>query len=631
MLTFIRSNVQSFFVKTVILLVVVVMGFFGIDAFNQEGANVLATVNQEEIYLTQYQRAYQSAEAEMRNRFGAKAGEVMKRFDLKRETLARLINDALLVQAAKESGIVVTDLEVAEAIRAISYLATDGRFDGEKYQRLLDQNRITSRIFEEDLRKNLTAQKFIGLVMAGHSVSRNYVRALADRGATRLEFQTLELNAAEFFTNATVTEEEARDYYEKNSIRFHQPRRYAIQYILLKGEEAKGKVRVKLKELEKYYQRNKAEFEAKPSWHSRHILIEVPQDGNQAGIEKARKKAERLSLELRKNPALFAAKAKAFSADQGSKNKGGDLGWSRSGQLLGPFEKALKTLSPGEISAPILTQFGYHVIQLIEKKAGKSLTFAEAKEQIELQVKRKKGQRRQSNLAAKFLNIARNQGMQEAAKQAGRPLEKSPFFDQKGLLPQLGMTHQLYQALQGKPLGGKGSFVLSEDRLIYEVTEIQEASTQPYAEVTEKAKQLAEMEKSARLAQEKMAQVAQKATDAKGFAELAKELRQTPKKYQIFYRDQRVEGIPNARAVAVKLYASQAGEVTVLPTRDRALLLYLKKKTPGHAAEIEVSQLETKLKEEKAQVLLSGLVEEYKKSSEVHYNQKLAKALDLAI
>ncbi|WP_022852676.1 peptidylprolyl isomerase [Thermodesulfatator atlanticus] len=148
-------------------------------------------------------------------------------------------------------------------------------------------------------------------------------------------------------------------------------------------KEVLGKVKQQVsdKELRAYYEKHKDKFQEPEQVRARHILIAVPQNASKKEVEKARKKAEEIRQKLLKG-ADFAKLAKEYSDDPGTKEKGGELGFFTRSQMIKEFEEAAFTLKPGEISEPVRTPFGFHIIQVEEHKKARQKSFEEVKEKV---------------------------------------------------------------------------------------------------------------------------------------------------------------------------------------------------------------------------------------------------------
>ncbi len=160
-----------------------------------------------------------------------------------------------------------------------------------------------------------------------------------------------------------------------------------------------GKVSVSDEEIKKYYEAHKDEFKAEESVKASHILIRVPEGADEKAWKEAKKKAEMIRKKLLKGED-FAKLAKEYSEDPGSKNRGGDLGYFSKGRMIPEFEKAAFSLKKGEISEPVKTSFGYHIIKVEDKKAAGQLSLDEVKDEIRKRLLQEKEQRLQQDVIA---------------------------------------------------------------------------------------------------------------------------------------------------------------------------------------------------------------------------------------
>ena len=632
MLTIIRNNVQSIFVKLVVVVIVVVMIFFGVDAFQNQGTNVLVDVGDLQVSLNEYQRAMDQEQQSLRQRYGADAADMEKQMNLPLQVVNRLINDAILIQAAKANGVVVTDLELAEAIRSAPYFQTDSRFDQEKYDQLLKSNSITNRMYEEDLRKNLTAMKFVQLVMSGHFVSRAYLTDLDKRGATQMEVELLTLRQEEFQTEQTPTEAQVKAFYDQHPERFSRPQTYSLNYVSLGGPAEAAKILIKEKEIERQYLHNKAQYASKDQWKVRHILFEVPQNGDESAMELVRAQAWKVKQELDKNPAAFAKLAKEHSKDPGSKDNGGDLGWQEAGRLVKPFDQAMTSLEVGKVSDPVLTQFGFHLIQVQDKKAGHQQTLEEASATIKADIAKAKMERRINGLAEKIQAKAKTDGLAQAAKAEGLALQTAEKLEPTSMIPELGIIFALYQELQDKKLGDSGLHVAGEQAILYEVSAINESQVRPFAEVAEQAKRQAAYQAGIEASQKAMAKLAEGLSAEAGFTAVAKSRNLKPQTLRFALRDRRVPDLPASPGLRKTIEKLQPGEVASFFDEGRGYVVLAKSRTEAAAPESNViASMERRIKEEKAQRMINIMIDEYRSQLEIRYNKKLAQALDLRL
>ena len=165
--------------------------------------------------------------------------------------------------------------------------------------------------------------------------------------------------------------------------------------------EIEDKVKITDDEIETYYKGHKDEFTNPESVKARHILLKVPEGADDKAWEEAESKAEDIKKKL-ENGEDFAELAKKYSDDPGSRNKGGDLGFFTKGRMVPEFESAAFSLKPGEISDPVKTDFGYHIIEVKEKKAASTKTRQEVQVRIRQTLQKEKQQQLQDELIKKL-------------------------------------------------------------------------------------------------------------------------------------------------------------------------------------------------------------------------------------
>ncbi|MDT8446270.1 MAG: SurA N-terminal domain-containing protein [bacterium] len=633
MLSLIRNNVQSFFIKAIVVMVAVVMLFFGISSYQDQGVNTLADVGDIEVKYEQYSRAYDQATEQIRSSYGANADQLIQAMNLKGQVLSRLVNSALLVKAAEKAGLAVTDKELAERLSEISIFLTDQRFDQAKYQEFLKNSGYSAAEFEGTLRREILANKLMALVNSGHSVSRAYVETVYQRDQTAYQALVLPVEPADLKISAQPTAAEIKKYYDDHTEQFQAPARFQIEYFTYGLAQIKDEITVSDQAAALYYKQKKgSQFTTKPSYHSRHILIALPEQDNAQAASAARSKAQELYSQLQKNPKSFEALAKKFSQDPGSAQRGGDLGWSEEGHMVGPFEKQALALKPGEISAPFLTQFGYHIVELIEKRGAQQRPFEEVQAEIVAQIRTDKAQRRLENWKAKAEGELSKKGLATLAESIKQSPQTSDFFDERGNLASFGNAAPVYAAIEEKKSGDSGVLSLNDQLLVYQIKDVKAPQTKSFEEVAVEAELLATSAKEKELTQAKLAEMEQQITSVEAFNALAQSLNKKQQSIRFLYKDRQIQGLRVGRDFQQALSHFEAGEVGFLSQGNRGYAVHLISKTPG-AVDTDprgLMALERELQQQKTQILLSGLVEELRKELEVRYNNQLLQQLEIS-
>ena len=303
-----------------------------------QSREVAATVNGQEIPLKEFQRTYRSRLASM----GSQIPESLARqIGLPTQVLNSMVDSELLAQAAEKQGILASDKEVREMLQKAGRFQKDGHFDLETYHEFLrDYERVTDVEFEATLRRQLSGSKLISMVEGAAIVSDDEVKSRYFREGNK--------------ANVTYA-------------RF-LPAMFVDKVVSPKPAELAAFEKDHAKEISEYYEANKFLYQQPEKVKARHILIKVPADAPPAKKTEAKAKIENLRKEAAGGKD-FAALAKDFSEDEGSKDKGGDLGFNERSAWVPEFADAAFKLKPGELSGPVETQFGFHLIKVDEKKA----------------------------------------------------------------------------------------------------------------------------------------------------------------------------------------------------------------------------------------------------------------------
>ncbi len=303
--------------------------------------------------------------------------------DNKRKVLDQMIDQRVMLMATDRNGISVSDASVRKSIEAIPYFQANGKFDLATYQRTLATLNPpqSPEAFEAEIRNGLRREALAGRIALSDFVTPGEASRLVNALTEQREVQVASVPAV--VDTAPVSDAEAKAWYSAHGAQYMQP--MVATFEVVDGDPAKmAPAVIDEAQLRKQYDADKAKYVAADQRLASHILVAVAKDAKPEAVAAAKAKAEQLAEQAKAPGADFAALAKANSDDVGSKNKGGDLGWvAHDGGMVKPFEDALFALKKGDISAPVRSDFGFHVIQLRDVKEGKVVTFEEARPEIE--------------------------------------------------------------------------------------------------------------------------------------------------------------------------------------------------------------------------------------------------------
>ena len=388
MLGFMRKHARSSFIKIVFWMIIVVFVFWGVGVMvagsSGERMNVAAMVDGEPISAQAYARAHERMERVYRELYRENLSpQLLAQLNLGQRALDDLVTDVLLRREAGRLGLQVTDDEVRDSILEIPTFQDGARFDRARYLNALRASRITPAEFEESQRESLLVSKLEGLITDGLTASDREVRDLYALENEKVNLTFVKVPFTQFKDAATVSDAEVADYYEKNKERFRRPATVTIAYVDYTPEHFGEKVPVEEQAIQDYYEAHESDYEQPEKLHLQHILFAYPPGADDAKKAEIKAKAEALLPEARKGgTAEFAELAKKNSDDQLSIENGGDLGTVAKGALEPPLDAAAFALNVGDVSEPVESSRGLHLVRLVEKAPGGVKPLAEVHDDI---------------------------------------------------------------------------------------------------------------------------------------------------------------------------------------------------------------------------------------------------------
>ena len=378
MLQNIRDNSQGWIAKTIIGIIVALMAFTGIEAIFQASGNNkqdVAKVNGEEITQTELSQAVDMQRRQLMQQLGKDFDASLLDEKLLREAaLKGLIDRKLLLQGAADSKFGFSEAALDQTILLTPEFQVDGKFSPERFDQVIRQLGYSRMQF----RQMLTQEMLIGQVRAGIAGS-SFVTDAEVLAFARLEKQTRDFATVNIKANPAavkLTDDEVKAYYDQHAKEFMTPDQVVIDYLELKKASFFDQVSVKDEDLQAAYQKETANLAEQR--RAAHILIEVNDKVTDA---QAKAKIEDIQARLAKGE-KFEALAKEFSQDPGSANNGGDLGFAGPGVYDPDFETALYALNKDQVSAPVRSTFGWHLIKLLGVEAPQVPSFASLKDKL---------------------------------------------------------------------------------------------------------------------------------------------------------------------------------------------------------------------------------------------------------
>ena len=300
------------------------------------------------------------------------------------QILKQLVFQKEVEYEAKRLGISVSDQERADRIRQILPTAFNGNtFVGnDAYSQQVQQRfQMTVPAFEELIRSSMIEEKFHKLLTDGVSVSPAEIQQEFRYENEKIKLNYAAANPETLADKINPDESEIKSYYDQNKTKFQIPEKRVVRYGLLDLNQLKQNTPVTDDELKAIYQQNIQQYEVPDRVHAEHILLTTV-GKTDAEVAEVKKQAEDILAQARKKGANFEELAKKYSEDPGSKTKGGDLGWLVHGQTVPEFDKAAFSTPKGEISDLVRTQYGFHIIKVLDKENAHTKPFDEVKDSI---------------------------------------------------------------------------------------------------------------------------------------------------------------------------------------------------------------------------------------------------------
>jgi peptidyl-prolyl cis-trans isomerase D len=440
--------------------------------------DVIASVEGQNITVGQFRRIYQQQIQAYRRAYGGNIDDrLLKQMGIDRRILQQLIDEEAGLAEAKRLGITTSDEEVRARILSLPAFQENGQFIGDaRYRQLLQMSEPPRRPseFEEEVRRSLTLGKLQGALTDWMTVSDSDVTTEYKRRNEKVKLAVVSFPADKFLSETTATDAEIAKQFEDHKNDYRIPEKRKVKYALLDQQAIRNRTVVTPQDVQRYYEDNERQYTTPEQVKASHILLKTEGKDDAA----VKKQAEELLAKV-KGGADFADLATKFSEDEGSRAKGGDLGFFPQGQMVPEFDKVAFSLPPGQISDLVKSQFGYHIIKVIEKKPASKRTLDEVRAQIEDQLKTQRAQDEAQTVVKDLAGkVQKPEDLDTVAKPRGFTVGETPFFARNEPVTGLGMS----------PVIGSRAFELKDNQVSEAVQ-----TPQGYAFITVTGKQDARM------------------------------------------------------------------------------------------------------------------------------------------
>lgn len=404
MLQFIRERAQGVVAVIIILFLCLTFLLWGIDEYMRAARQVIvAEVNGEDIdlaaYQTNFQRLRQRAQAELGDQFDS---SIWTEESTKKQALDFLVEERLLAQTIGDARLRISDPQIAAFIRGAETFAVDGKFSLERYKQAVNMLGFTEAGFEAQARNDLAVQQLRAGVALSAFATEPEAQRLAQLFAQKRDIGYALIEPGEL-DSVTVSDADAEAYYESNPDAFRVDEKVTLEYLELSLDDLKKEIPVDDQLLTAHYEATRETYTTQEQRSANHILVQLKKGASAEEEATAKAKIETLRA-LVQGGSSFEEVAKQNSDDVGSRAEGGDTGLFPRGVMAPEFEAAVFAMQPGELSPPVKTEFGYHLIRVREIKPGGTKSFEEVRHEVEEAYRREQAENLYFDRAEAFSN-----------------------------------------------------------------------------------------------------------------------------------------------------------------------------------------------------------------------------------
>jgi peptidyl-prolyl cis-trans isomerase D len=636
MLKVFRENIKylSWVLWVVIaLFVLFVFVDFGSGVRNSNvaaGRNSAAKVGSRTVTMADFERQYRQMEQLYGQMYGGQlTPEIAKQLQLPLQALNRAVNEQVLLAEAERLGLHVTDEELRDKILEQPVFVDDqGRFIGEgKYAQILAANKYTVSSFEAELRNQILREKLNDALRNGIYIGDDEIEKSYRDQVEKAKIRYVQLPRTQF-QDVQPTPAEVSAYFDAHKAEYKLPEQREGAYLLVEPDRLRDQVSLSDKEMQDYYNQHPDEFKRPEQIHARHILIKVGEQRNDA---QAKQEIDKIRQRIA-GGADFATVAREASDDTGSKPQGGDLSYFGRGQMVKEFEDAAFNAKVGELAGPVKSPFGYHLIQVLDKRPASTVPFAEAKNQIRARLSfTRAGELAQQKAKALATQLAKDKPKSTDALSAlaktnpGVTFAETGKFGAQDPIPGLGRVPPLEAAAFALKSKGDVTDAVQVPRgwAVLYLKDILEPRVPQLADVEPRIRQALLLQKQQEAAVQKLKT---ERAAGKTLDQIAAELKVAVKESPEFGAQGGIPGIGLNPELARAALATEAGKMgDPVPDAQGAVLFEVKERKSWDPIQFAAAKLQTRttLEQEKLGQLLAALVERRKREMGVEFDRRL--------
>lgn len=412
MFDFIRNN-RRFLQFVMLVMILPSFVFFGIQGYNRMGdGDNLASIGQQNISQVEFDNSMRSQLERYKQMAGDNYDPKLVDTPVVREgVLNSLITQKVVSAEAQRDYLSGSDDRLREIIKTLPGVVADGKFDVEAYKRFTaSQGFASTDGFEAKLRADIGVQAITSALQGSTTVPKSLIDNLAIAQERSYSVQEVLFKPEAYTDKVKFEASDLEKFYKEQRKQYELPERAKVEYVVFDAAVIAKSIIVSEADLKAYYDGNQARLGTPEERQASHILIKTDPKASDKEVADAKLKADALAVQVKKDPSLFAKLAKENSQDPGSAAQGGDLGYFKRDAMVKPFSDAAFAMKENDISLPVKSDFGWHIIRLTSIKAANLKSFDSVKNELEVELKTQQASKKFAEQSEQFSNLVYEQG-----------------------------------------------------------------------------------------------------------------------------------------------------------------------------------------------------------------------------
>lgn len=626
-------------VIAVMMVVTLIPGVYD-GLTNSAGRGVYARVGGHDVTTVDVQRAAQQMARQQRVQ--PEAFSAFESF-FRTQAATQLITKYALIAEAQRLGLQATDDEVRNFLHQGQFgeqLFPGGQFVGQQaYEGFVQQAfNMSVADFETLVKDQLLIGKLIAMVQGTVTVPESDVKDDYFKQNRKVKFEYAVLTTPDLMKQVKVTDTELKAYYDKHQQDYKNsiPEKRKARYIVINASSIPD-LKITDDDLKQYYDQHLDQYKIPDRVHVRHILIKTTVPGadgkvDQKAVDAAKAKADDILRQLQ-GGANFAELAKKNSDDPGSAQKGGELPPFQHGAMVPEFEQAAFALqNKGQLSGLVKSQYGFHIIQLIDKESAHTKSFEEVKAEIEPLVKQQKESKASDELAraVQAQATAQGQDLDKAAAAHNLKVETSAYFSNTDSLPGIGTAPDFMQvAFSTKPKSPPQLAHIPNGYAILEIVDDQPPKTPTFDEARDRVEKEFRNEQAQAMLERKTQELSDRAKSLHDLKKAAAEAGAEYKTSEFVTQQGQVPDLGSMSGPASVAFTLAKDQISgpILTGRNGAVLTVIEQQQPSddEFAKNKDAARERTLEQKRGQsfqLYANNLVESMEKDGRIKYNKE---------